>query len=299
MQVLDGGRGYIESMGEMLDTVIVGAGVAGLSAAIFLGRAGRSTVVYDGGKPRIFAVETVRELPGFDGASPAAMLREMREEATRYGVTFQKARVERIVPLDDGTFEVHAPGGTRVARTVVLATGLVDEVPPLEGVPEAWGRDLRVCPCFDGYEVRGGRFVVFGVPARLTHMAAWVSMWSPDVTVVTRTAFGEADAEKLRLLGIPVVHDEVKGLRHEGERLVALLTASGARIPCDAAWVTLDARAASELPASLCDVDEAGIAKIDAGGHTSRPGVFAVGNASFAGRTSPRRSRRGRPSARS
>lgn len=263
-----------------VDAVVVGAGVAGLSAALFLGRAGQSTLVYDGGPPRITAVEVVREYLGFDGRTPAEVLAQHRAEVRRYGVEIRPGQVERIEPCDDGRYDVHGPGGVVTARAVVLATGLVDELPPLAGVTEPWGRDLHVCPCFDGHEVRGQRFVVFGRPDRLAHMGAWVAMWSPHVTVVSPQPLGEADAERLRLLDVAVVADTVTGLVHDAaRRLVAVTTAGGEEVACDAAWVALDARAASGLAASLCDADALGFAAADPGGRTSRPGVFAIGNA--------------------
>ena len=264
---------------EILDCVVVGAGVAGLSAALFLARAGRKTVVFDGGPSRIHAVSVVREYSGFDGMSPVAMLDRARQEAMSYGAEIRLGRVECVLPREDGFFEISANGQSQVARSVVLATGLTDELPTLEGVRPAWGEDLRVCPCFNGYEVRNKRFVVFGVGQRLAHMASWVRMWSPDVTVVTRHAFSGAEAERLALLNIRIVEDEITGLVHQDDTLTAVTTASGKRIGCDATWVTLHSRAASDLAASLCDVDDLGFAKTEPSGATSRPGVFAIGNA--------------------
>lgn len=265
------------------DAVIVGAGVAGLSAAVFLGRAGLNTIVYDAGKPRIMAVDRVREYLGFDGVTPSELLSRARAEVTRYGVSIRPERVLSIEPRADGLFDLRSAADIVCTRTIVLATGLMDQVPALAELSEVWGRDLRVCPCFDGYEVRDQRFVVFGLPERLAHMGAWVSMWSPHVTVVTERALAAADEEKLRLLDIPVVTDQVTGLRHREEQLVAVVTRTGATIACDAAWVALASKASSDLAASICDVDDAGLAKTDDAGRTSRPGVFAIGNASANG----------------
>jgi thioredoxin reductase len=270
-------------MENIVDSVVVGAGIAGLSAALFLGRAGRSTIVYSGGKPRIFAVERVREYSGFDGVPTEEVLHAARMEVVRYGVEIREQLVQEIIPREDGLFSVQARNGTTViARTVVLATGVVDELPPLTGLPPAWGRDVRVCPCFDGHEVQGQRFVVFGVPERLAHSASWVSMWSDKVTVVTPHALSEDDMARLALLKIPLVHDEVTGLVHQGDTLVALSTKGGMEVDCDAAWISANIKAASPLAASLCDVDAAGLAMTDKGGRTSRPGVFAIGNANEA-----------------
>jgi thioredoxin reductase len=262
----------------ILDTVIVGGGIAGLSAALFLGRAARSVVLYDAGHPRILSVERVREYLGFDGLSPREMLARTRQEVLRYGVAIRDGFVERVHPRPDGLFDVWGPEGIIRARTVVLATGLTDDLPPLTGVRKAWGRDLRVCPCFDGHEVSNQRFAVFGLRQRVAQLGLWVSMWSPDVTIVTEHPLEPTEAEKLSLRGIKVVPDRVTGLLHTDERLVALATESGAEVACDAAWIAAPLRAASDLAASLCEVDRAGFAKTDEHGRTNRPGVFAVGN---------------------
>jgi thioredoxin reductase len=265
---------------KFVDSVIVGGGIAGLSAALFLARAGRSTIVYDAGRSRILAVERVREFVGFDGWTPDEMLTKAREEVLRYSAQIRSGIVTKIESRSDGRFDVFAPDVTITARSIVLATGLIDELPPLKGLRKVWGRDLRICPCFDGNEVRNQRFVVFGLPERLAHLGSWVSMWSPNVRVVTKHSFDATGAERLRLLGIEVVRDEVTGLVHLDDRLVAVSTKNGAQIPCDAAWIATRLRPASDLAASLCDVDDAGFAKTDEHGRTSRPGVFAIGNAS-------------------
>lgn len=266
-------------MHDLIDTAIVGGGIAGLSAAVFLGRANRSVILWDGGTQRILAVDEVREYVGFDAMSPAAVLDQARQEACRYGVGVRSEWVQNVTPRDDGLFEIITRDNVVVARTVVLATGLTDDLPPLTGLPRAWGRDVRVCPCFDGHEVKHGKQIVFGVGNRLAHMASWVSMWSDKVTVVSNHAFNQDDSSKLRLLGIPVIQDVITGLIHEDDKLVAVLTSTGTRIACDATWITMDSRAASTIPATLCEVDAFGFAKTDASGNTSRAGVFAIGNA--------------------
>jgi len=128
--------------------------------------------------------------------------------------------------------------------------------------------------------VRGKRFVVFGVPERLKHFASWVSIWSHDVTVVSPVPLGEEAERQLRVLDIDIVRDDVTGIIHADGKVAGVSTAGGGRIACDAVWVASKYRAASGLAASLCDVDELGFAKTDADGRTSKPGLFAIGNAS-------------------
>jgi thioredoxin reductase len=269
----------MRAMDKTTECVIVGAGAAGLSAALFLARAGRSTIVFDAGKKRISSVSVVREHLGFDGVSSAGYLAGARSEALRYGADVRDERVIAIRRTEAG-FEIESDSGITFAKAVVLATGAIDLLPPLTGLTDNWGDYLRVCPCFDGYEIRGERFVVFGLPNRMAQMASWVWMWSRDVTVVSKGPFNSVDAERLRLLDIRIDLDTVTGLVTSDIRLAGVNTKSGRFIECDAAWVAADIKAASPLAASICKVDENGMAQADKFGRTSTPGVFAVGNAS-------------------
>lgn len=109
----------------------------------------------------------------------------------------RNATVRKIEPRADGLFDVSVPNQVITARTIVLATGLMDELPPLTGLRKVWGRDLHIRPCFDGGEFRNQRFVVFGLPGRLAQLGARVSMWSPHVAVVTQHPFDANSAERL------------------------------------------------------------------------------------------------------
>lgn len=266
-------------MNKLVDCVIVGGGIAGLSTALFLGRASCSAVLFDVGKSRILSVDTVREYLGHDGQNSAELLADAKTEVEKYGVRFVNELVESIRPREDGYFDVSSATQTLIAKTIVLATGVVDQLPPLTGLRKAWGNDIRVCPCFDGFEVRDKKYVVFGLHERLAHMSSWVWMWSKDVTVVTEQPFSSDDAQKLSALNIDVKVDKVTGLKYIGDKFVGLETASGNVLACDAAWIAAWEKATSTLAETLCDVDERGIAIIDANCITSRAGVFAVGNA--------------------
>jgi thioredoxin reductase len=147
----------------------------------------------------------------------------------------------------------------------VLATGLIDELSPLKRLRNAWGCDLRICPCFDGNEVRNQRFVVVGLPERLAQLGSWVSMWSSKVSVVTKY-------HSMRAALSDCVCSELKLCAMKWPGLFTRMTRSS--------WIATRLKPASDLAASLCDVDGEDFAKADEHGRTSRPGVFAIGNAS-------------------
>ena len=265
---------------EIIDCVIVGGGISGLSAGLFLGRANRPTIIFDTGKARILSVDNIREYIGFDGAKPEEVLEKARNEVRRYGTEIRNEQVISISPRTDNYFDVYADKGKVIAKTVVLATGLKDQLPPIKGMSEKWGNDIRVCPCFDGFEVLNKKYVVFGLPERLAHMASWVSMWSSDVTIVSNHDFNESDSEKIELLRIKTEKGEIDSLVKEDNKLIAVTTKNGKQIECDAAWIAMNPEPTNTLASTLCEVDEFGIAKTQYGGKTSRNGIFAIGNAS-------------------
>ncbi|MGP4016694.1 NAD(P)/FAD-dependent oxidoreductase [Saccharopolyspora sp. 5N708] len=258
----------------------MGAGAAGLSAAIFLARARRRVVVFDGGPKRIDAVRHIHELLGHDGMTPAEFLERGQHEIQRHGGQIRRERVLDVEPSDGGHFHVRSEQGVVDARAIIFATGLIDVVPSVPGLQEIWGEDAQVCPCFGGYEDRDKRLVAFGIGERLAQSAKFLTAWSRSVTAVTTFDFDSRTRERLQHLGVEIVSDDVAALDLDAGRLTGVVTAQGRRIPCDAVYASTPLRAASDLPSRLCEVDADGFATVDANGHTSRPGVWAIGNAS-------------------
>lgn len=272
-------RRRIASVEDVVDVVVVGAGAAGLSAALFLSRARRRTVVYDGGPTRYSVTEYVHEFLGHEGMTPADLQARGCAEVVSYGGEIRSELVRSIEPRQDGLFDVWSEKGMLTARAVVLATGLEDVLPSVPGLREGWGRDVQICGCFSGYEARDKRIVVFGLPERLAPLGALMTAWSPYVTVVAPSELEPVVSNRLRAFGVEIVQDEVTALVRKADRLAAVSTASGTELQCDAVYVGAAFRAASDLAATLCDVDEAGFAVTDSEGRTSRTGVWAVGNA--------------------
>src|SRR5687768_1337821 len=137
-----------------LDCLIVGGGPAGLAAAIYLARFRRSTALVDAGFSRAALIPKSRNFPGFaDGIAGVDIISRMKVHAARYGVRVQHGTVTGLARRDD-VFIATADGGSIVARRVILATGVVDNLPPVDGVKDhiANGR-IRVCPVCDAFEV--------------------------------------------------------------------------------------------------------------------------------------------------
>ena len=141
-------------MTEQWDVIIVGGGAAGLSAALTLGRARRRVLVVDAGEPRNRFASHMHGVLGHEGLDPADLLRRGREEASVYGVAFVSDLVVGIDEGDRGLSVQLAGGETILARAVIVASGMTDELPDVDGLAEHWGTGVLHCPYCHGWEVR-------------------------------------------------------------------------------------------------------------------------------------------------
>ena len=173
------------------DVLIIGAGSAGLSAALTLGRCLRRVLLADGGPPRNESSPGVHGFLSRDGIRPAELLRLGHEQMRPYdSVEVQCLHIDTLrqqgtafVAIGHGTAD-DAPV-TVTARRVLLATGVADVLPPLPGFRELWGKGVLHCPYCHGWEVRNQPLAVYGQGRVVTGLALLVNRWSPDVTVVT------------------------------------------------------------------------------------------------------------------
>lgn len=264
------------------DVVIVGGGAAGLSAALVLGRARRRVTVIDAGEPRNAPAAHMHGFLSRDGMPPADLVRAGRDEIAGYGVDLVDGSVERIDAAEAGGFTVHVAGGPAlVARRLLVATGVRDEIPDLPGVRERWGRDLLHCPYCHGWEVADQPLGVIGSNAWSVVHAQLVRQWSGDVVYFAHTQepTGE-EAAALEARGIQVVHGTVARLVVEDDRLTGVELVDGRVVPRAAVFVRpLIVPHPDGLLATLgCELDEAGFALVDQTGRTSVPGVWAAGN---------------------
>jgi thioredoxin reductase len=271
-------RGARHSAGMTWDSVIIGAGPAGLSAAQVLGRARRSVLVLDSGRPRNDAAQAMHGVLGHDGLAPADLRARGRAEIARYGVTVRDEPAGEL-RLDDDGVRV----GDELARTVVLATGLLDALPELPGFDAVWGTSAHVCPYCDGWEHRDERIAVYAPGEHGDHLARLLRQWSPDVMLLTD---GGDAVDAAVLDGIPVVRDPVEGLESDGSRLTAVRLADGRTLERDALFFFIGLRPRTELAAQLgCELREDGSIVAGEDQHTSVDGVYAAGNCAntFAG----------------
>jgi thioredoxin reductase len=280
----------METGTDLRDCVVVGGSVAGLSAALMLGRARRSTLVVDAGEPVNRTVDHAHGYLTRDGESPAELLRLGRAEVARYGVEVRPGRVTAVRRTDPDSgagagfvVELDGAGGAAVvrARRVVLATGMTIDLPDIPGLAETWGRGTATCPYCHGWEVRDRPLGVLALDsARGEHLATLLRQWSDDVTLYLQGAEPPEAMDAFAAQGITVEGTSVTAVDHDGGDIAGLVLADGRRVPCGALFLAVAPRPNAELAVELgADLDGDGCPVVDPTGLTSVPGLWVVGNA--------------------
>jgi thioredoxin reductase len=269
-----------------VDVLVVGGGPAGLSAALTLGRSRRSVLVVDDGAPRNAPAAAMHAFLTRDGTPPEQLLALGREEVARYGV---EQRDGRAITADrlDGRFHVGLDDGDAVsARRLVVTTGLVDELPDVEGLAERWGRDVVHCPYCHGWEVRDQVIGVLATSPLALHQAGLFRQLS-DRVVVLRHGVGGFDADRLEALsarGIEMIDGKVTALEVHDDQLTGVRLADRTVVALDvlavASRVTVRDELLAELGVSTAE-HPSGMGRhvpADPMGRTEIEGVWVAGN---------------------
>lgn len=266
----------------MHDVIIVGGGPAGLAAALTLGRSHRNVLVLDAGQGRNAPAAEVHNFFTNDGTPPDEVREIGRRQLARYPtVRIQDGAVERAERRNDGVFDVSLTGGETIqARRILLATGLRDELPPIDGLASLWGRSAFHCPYCHGYEASGRPIAVLGAAPGRIRLAAQLSRFSDDVVLCANGTEIDDDGRRvLESLGIAVHEQPVARVEAVGDQLKRIVFASGEGLDREAMFIPTELRQASDLAERLgCMTFPDGIVSVDEFGRTSVLGVFAAGD---------------------
>jgi thioredoxin reductase len=268
---------------EVLDAVIIGGGPAGLSAALVLGRCIRRVAVCDSGQYRNARSTALHCFMSRDGIAPSSLLEETRRQLERYETVSMLATKVRSVDRRDAQFTVATDDGHALqARSLLIATGVVDDLPGIEGIDELFGRSVHVCPYCDGWEHRNAPVAVYGHGEKAARFAILLRQWTGDLVLCTNgSELSEEHAGLLNKAGIGVREGVIARLEGKDGCLQAILFAGGERLARKALFFTTGQHPRSPLLEKLgCRFDEEGGVACDPDGRTSVPGVFVAGDVS-------------------
>jgi thioredoxin reductase (NADPH) len=263
---------------ETVDCLIVGGGPAGLAAATYLGRFKRSVLLAHTGDSRAMLIPRTRNCPGFpEGISGRDLLERLTRQARIYGARIIECGISRIEPASHG-FTAYNGGAKFAARTLVIATGVVDRKPDVPGIVEAVAAGIvRLCPICDGYEAEGKRIGVIGSGEHALREAQFLRRFTPDVTLLAQRPSPDLRS-KAAASTIPVL-ETTGAMTREGDGYrFALADGYSACFPIVYSALGVDVR--SRLAASIgAERDGDGYIRVDSHQQTSTAGAYAIGDA--------------------
>ncbi|MHA7217493.1 NAD(P)/FAD-dependent oxidoreductase [Arthrobacter sp. MDT1-48-3] len=278
----------IRPLQDRYDVVVVGGGAAGLSAAVTLGRALRSVLVLDAGRPRNAPAQGVHGFLTREGMHPLALLDAGRGEAESYGSTVLAAEAVQVRRETRGFVVELSDGRVVRGRRLLLATGLTDGLPDIPGLLDQWGAGVVHCPYCHGYEIRGRRIGILGTGPLSVHQTLLFRQWSDDITLFLNDAVRPTDEEwdRLAARSIRVVDGAVASVDAIDGVLSGVTTRSGTAFALDALAVgtRMEANGGLLAPLGLPEQQHpSGMGRfVEPGpmGTTAVPGVYVAGNVS-------------------
>jgi thioredoxin reductase len=272
----------LQSSAGVFDVIVVGGGPAGLSAALMLGRCRRRVLLCDDGKPRN---RFSRALHGYltrDGVDPLELNALGRAELDRYGVECRPLAV-RSAHRGESAFDVRLEDDTLLrSKFLLIATGVVDELPDLPGLRACYGRSVFHCPYCDGWERRDQRLAVLGRGKSGVQLALSLKTWSPHVVLLTNGARVDPSGRgRLSRNDIELVTSRIVECEHDEGRLVRVVFDGRSSREVDAIFFTTGQHPRCDLAHSLgCAFNHKGTVETGTLSDTNVPGVFVAGDAS-------------------
>jgi thioredoxin reductase (NADPH) len=263
------------------EVIIVGGGLAGLSAAIYLGRALRDVLVVDAGESLALWEPEVQNYLGFpDSIHGRELLQRGRTQAENYGAEFLQEEIDRITKID-GSFDLHGKKNEFHCNRLLIATGVYHLPPKIPSVNECVGKSMFFCKDCDGYRVQGQTVIIAGSNNEAVEYALGIMLYTECVTLLTNgevPQWDETHEAWLREYHVPLYLEKIVRVDHDGGMVQCLTLASGLRIAADSLFTTrgdvFHNHLARQLGATL---DEDGQIVVDKCQRTSIPGLYAAG----------------------
>lgn len=265
----------------MLDCLIVGGGPAGLTAAIYLARYRRRALVIDEGKSRAALIPESHNYPGFKGIAGPDLLARLRDQALLYGAALERGNVTALNRSPDGGFIATCGSREMLAQSVLLATGLIDAHPRIDGLGDGiYSGAVRFCPICDGFEAMDLRVGVMGDVADAAKKALFLRTYTRQVILFATDDERHASASIRQQLGEAGVQLTGKPIMVERkDDKVAVIVDGGTRVDLDVLYPALGCTVRSELATALgASCDETGNLQVDQHQQTTVEFLYAAGD---------------------
>lgn len=263
------------------EVIVVGGGLAGLSAAIYLGRAQRDVLVVSAADSMAVWEPDVQNYLGFpEGISGEELVARARQQAEHFGAELLQDEIKEAKGCV-GEFSLVGKQHRYSAKRILLATGIYHIPPDIEGVDECLGHSMFFCKDCDGCRVQGKTTIIYGWDNQTVEYALAMLLYSPVVAIVTDgrvPKWNATHAEWVRKYEIPVYQQQILRLNRTGGQIESLALNNGQEVFLEALFTTRGDIYFNKLATSLgAELDEEGQIKVDAEQQTSVRGVYAAG----------------------
>ena len=266
----------------MYDVIIVGGGPAGLSAAMFLARCRRKVIIFDNGRPRNQWSKSMNGFITRDCIDPKDFIKKARKDVLKYGVTMLDKTILKA-SRNKNKFKVVDEDGTEYeSHKMLLATGLCDRVPVINGIDELYGISVHHCPYCDGWESRDKKLAAYGRDRDGIGLALSLKTWSDDVVLVTHGTkkLTAADKRLLTKNNIEIYTQDIHRLKGKNGHLHEIIFEDGTSIPCQALFFSTGSYQHSEIGKQLgANFTVKGVIKTGKVQQTNIEGFYVAGDA--------------------
>lgn len=265
----------------LLDCAIIGGGPAGLSAALVVGRGRKQVIVFDDELPRN---RVTQESHGFitnDGMTPFEIRRAGEADLQKYpNIKIKRSRIVDIQKKEERFTLLTHEGDRFEAKKIILATGLQDILPEIEGIHDVYGKTLFSCPFCDGWELKDKALALIAENQRALHMAKLLSNWTKDLIVFTNGhVLAEEDKVLLTAHSIQVIDVPIVSIDHDNGQLRSLQLANGETVKREGGFVASEFKQSAPFAEKLgCQMTKNAGIETDILGRTTVSGVFACGD---------------------
>lgn len=264
------------------DVIIIGGSYAGLSAAMALGRAIKTVLVLDNGKPCNAQTPHSHNFLTQDGKTPKEIASVAKEQVSQYEtVNFVDDTAVAATKTNNGFQISTAKGDIFETKKIIFASGVKDEFPNIGGLADCWGISVIHCPYCHGYEVRNQTTGIFANGEMAYEFAKLIWNWSKDLTLFTngKSTLSPEQTKTLQSRQISIVEKEIVKVSHQNGQLEHLVFSDGTTQKLDALYAKLGFKQSTDLPLNLgCEFNENGYIKVDMMQKTTVDGLFACGD---------------------
>ena len=271
---------------EIFDVIIIGGSYSGLSAALALGRSLRNVIIIDSEKPCNIQTPHSHNFLTQDGNTPKNISETAKEQVMKYGTVKFKSGNALNAKKEDFGFTVKTNSDEVLqAKKLIVATGLKDIFPAIDGFSDCWGISILHCPYCHGYEVKNLETGIIANGEVGYEFAKMISNWTKKLTVFTngRSAFSKEQTKKLTSKNIQIIEKEILKANHSNGKIESLQFTDNSKMEIKAVYARPDFEQNCKIPFDLgCEINDNGLLKVDAFQKTTVPGIYACGDNSSA-----------------